>query len=106
MEVIKEVGIDISLHVPTHVNTYLDQELDYVITVCGGENESCPPFTGKVGKYLHVGFDNSLHAIGSQEFIEMEFPRVRDGIKNAFARFYITEIRKEDLPACSCGGGC
>ena len=54
----KEDGIDISLHVPTHVNTYLDQEWDYVITVCGGENESCPPFTGKVGKYLHVGFDD------------------------------------------------
>lgn len=36
VEVMKEVGIDISSHVPTHVNTYLDQEWDYVITVCGG----------------------------------------------------------------------
>jgi protein-tyrosine-phosphatase len=35
VEVMKEVGIDISSHVPTHVNTYLDQEWDYVITVCG-----------------------------------------------------------------------
>lgn len=41
VEVMKEAGIDISSHVPTHVNTYLDQEWDYVITVCGGANESC-----------------------------------------------------------------
>lgn len=52
VEVMKEVGIDISSHVPTHVNTYLDQEWDYVITVCGGANESCPAFIGKVGKRL------------------------------------------------------
>ena len=97
---------DISSHVPTHVNTYLDQEWDYVITVCGGANESCPAFTGKVGKRLHIGFDDPSHATGTPEFIEAEFRRVRDEIKNAFARFYITEIRKEDLPACSCGGGC
>lgn len=55
VEVMKEVGIDISSHVPTHVNTYLDQEWDYVITVCGGANESCPAFIGKVGKRLHIG---------------------------------------------------
>ena len=35
VEMMKEVRIDISSHVPTHVNTYLDQEWDYVITVCG-----------------------------------------------------------------------
>ena len=70
VEVMREVGIDISSHVPTHVNTYLDQAWDYVITVCGGANESCPAFTGKVGKRLHIGFDDPSHAVGSQEFIE------------------------------------
>ena len=84
----KEVGIDISSHIPTHVNTYLDQEWDYVITVCGGANESCPAFRGKVGKRLHIGFDDPSHATGTQEFIDSEFHRVRDEIKEAFARFY------------------
>ena len=98
-----------------HVNTYLDQAWDYVITVCGGANESCPvftgkvgnescpAFTGKVGKRLHIGFDDPSHAVGSQEFIEAEFRRVRDEIRESFARFYITEIRKLELPRCSCG---
>ena len=49
MEMMKEVGIDISSHIPTHVNTYINQEWDYVITVCGDANESCPTFIGKVG---------------------------------------------------------
>ena len=33
---------------PKSVNQYLGHEWDYVITVCGGANESCPMFTGKV----------------------------------------------------------
>ena len=58
VEVMKEAGIDISSHTPVSVRTYLDQAWDYVITVCGGANESCPAFTGKVGKRLHIGFDD------------------------------------------------
>lgn len=104
IEVMKETGIDISTHVPTHVNTYLNEAWDYVITVCSGANESCPAFAGKVCQRLHIGFDDPSHATGTPEFIDSEFRRVRDEIKNAFARFYITEIKKQELPKCSCGG--
>ena len=103
VEVMKEAGIDISDHVPTHVNTYLDQEWDYVITVCGEANESCPAFTGKVGKRLHIGFDDPSHAVGTPEFIDAEFHRVRDEIKKRFAEFYVKEIKMQELPKCSCG---
>lgn len=103
VEVMKEAGIDISDHVPTHVNTYLNQEWDYVITVCGGANESCPAFTGKVGKRLHIGFDDPSHAVGTPEFINAEFHRVRDEIKKRFAEFYVKEIKMQELPKCSCG---
>lgn len=103
VEVMKEAGIDISDHVPTHVNTYLNQEWDYVITVCGGANESCPAFTGKVGKRLHIGFDDPSHAVGTPEFIDAEFYRVRDEIKKRFAEFYVKEIKMQELPKCSCG---
>lgn len=79
-EVMQEVGIDISSHVPIHVNSYLDQEWDYVITVCGGAKENCPAFNGKVGKRLHIGFDDPSEAQGTAEFIDSEFRRVRDEI--------------------------
>jgi arsenate reductase len=68
-----------------------------VITVCGGANENCPAFIGKVGKRLHIGFDDPSHATGTAEFIDSEFHRVRDEIKDAFFRFYLTEIKKEKL---------
>lgn len=106
VEVMKEVGIDISSHVPTHVNTYLHQEWDYVITVCGGAHESCPMFTGNVRHRLHIGFDDPATATGTDEQITDKFRRVRDEIREKFAEFYITEIQKKELPKCTCGGNC
>ena len=102
VEVMKEVGIDISSHVPTHVNTYLHQEWDYVITVCGGAHESCPMFTGNVRHRLHIGFDDPATATGTDEQITDKFRRVRDEIREKFAEFYITEIQKKELPKCTC----
>jgi len=93
VEVMKEAGIDITSHVPTPVNTYLDKEWDYVITVRGGANESCSMFTAKVRNRLHIGFDDPSEAAGSPEFINSEFHRVRDEIKARFYQFYINHIQ-------------
>ena len=93
-KVMSEKGIDISHHTPKNVNLYLGQEWDYVITVCGGANESCPMFTGTVKHRLHIGFDDPSEAIGTPEFIESEFHRVRDEIKNRFYDFYLNELKK------------
>lgn len=101
-----EVGIDISHHTSDSVEDYLGEPWDYVITVCGGAAEACPTFTGNVKNRLHIGFDDPSHATGSAAFIENEFRRVRDEIKVRFAEFYIKEIKKQELPACSCGGRC
>lgn len=106
VEVMQEVGIDISSHVPTHVDSYLRQEWDYVIAVCGDADANCPAFSGKVGRRMHIGFDDPSRVTGTQDVIDAEFRRVRDEIRDAFARFYITEIQKKPLPKCSCGGNC
>lgn len=89
----KEAGIDISHHTSDSVEKYLDEEWDYVITVCGGANESCPAFTGKVKHRLHIGFDDPSHATGSDEFIWSEFLRVRDEIRAGFWKFYNENIK-------------
>ena len=93
VEVMAEAGIDISNHTPHKVAEYLGEEWDYVITVCGGANESCPMFTGKVKHRLHIGFDDPSHATGTPEFIAGEFRRVRDEIKTRFYDFYTTHHR-------------
>lgn len=88
VEAMKEIGLDISHHTSDSVDIYLSEEWDYVITVCGGANEVCPAFTGKVKNRLHIGFDDPSHAVGSEDFIKSEFRRVRDEIKEEFTKFY------------------
>ncbi|HBG58791.1 MAG TPA: protein tyrosine phosphatase [Porphyromonadaceae bacterium] len=94
VEVMKEAGIDISHHTSDSVDKYLDGEWDYVITVCGGANESCPAFMGKVKHRLHIGFDDPSDATGTPEFILSEYIRVRDEIKEEFHAFYVNHIRQ------------
>ncbi|MDR3705300.1 MAG: arsenate reductase ArsC [Paludibacteraceae bacterium] len=93
--VMKEAGIDISKHTSDSVQKYIKERWDYVITVCGGANESCPAFTGRVAHRLHIGFDDPSHATGTDEFIWSEFVRVRDEIKEGFYKFYEENIKPQ-----------
>ncbi len=87
-----EIGIDISGHSSDSVDKYLNDKWDYVSTVCGGANEACPTFTGKVKQRLHIGFDDPTDAVGTEEFVWSEYIRVRNEIKNAFYKLYTQEI--------------
>lgn len=96
VEVMKEAGVDISGHTSDSVDKYIGQTWDYVITVCGGANESCPTFTGKVKHRLHIGFDDPSDAAGSPEFIHSEYIRVRDEIKARFHELYVTKLKDHE----------
>jgi arsenate reductase len=91
--VMKEAGVDISHHTSDPVDKYLGKEWDFVITVCGGANEACPAFLGKVKHRLHIGFEDPSHVTGTDEFIWSEFRRVRDEIREGFWRFYEERIK-------------
>jgi len=90
--VMQEVGIDISHHVPAPVSQYLGEAWDFVITVCGGANESCPVFIGKVQQRLHFGFVDPSLEQGSPEHVKQVFHQVRDAIKARFHEFYDVQI--------------
>ena len=90
-----EIGIDISHHTSDPVDMYLHDEWDYVITVCGGANEVCPAFMGKVKHRLHIGFDDPSDAEGTEEFIWSEYIRVRDEIKEGFYKLYEEQIKPQ-----------
>lgn len=95
VKVMKEAGIDISHHTPKMVDQYINDEWDYVITVCDHANETCPLFTGKVKQRLHMGYEDPSHAKGSEEFILSEFYRIRDQIKNDFHKLYIEQLKPQ-----------
>ena len=86
IEVMKEIGIDISSHTSKHMNEFLDRKVETVITVCGNADQACPMFPGQVNRY-HWGFDDPAHANGSEEEIYAEFCRVRDQIKLVFEAY-------------------
>ncbi|MFA3781575.1 arsenate reductase ArsC [Melioribacteraceae bacterium 4301-Me] len=93
IQVMKEVGIDISNGIPENVEKYINQSFDYVITVCDNAKETCPVFIGKVGKQLHIGFEDPAEAKGTEEEILSVFRKVRDEIKKEFYQFYLNELK-------------
>ncbi len=93
--VMAEIGIDISHHTSDPVEMYLGEEWDYVITVCGGANEVCPTFSGQVKHRIHNGFDDPYEAVGTEAFIQSEYLRVRDEIKESFEQFYQEELKPQ-----------
>lgn len=97
VDVMKKAGIDISHHIPKSVEQYLNEEWDYVITVCDSANETCPVFPGKVRHRLHIDFDDPSKANGSYVEIINEFYRVRNEIRDEFYKLYESELRNKLL---------
>lgn len=95
IKVMAEAGIDISGHYPKPVDIYMNDEWDYVITVCDQAKETCPVFTGKVKHRLHMPYIDPSFLEGTDEFILEEFYKVRDQIKNDFYKLYIEKIKPE-----------
>ena len=83
VQVMAEAGVDISAHRSKHVRELADVPFDYVVTVCGHANETCPMFPGKT-KVVHVGFDDppqlAKDARDEEEALG-HYRRVRDEIR-------------------------
>lgn len=87
IQVMKELGIDMSDHRPRKVDDFLNDSFDYVITVCGHAREHCPVFSGEVKKQVHIGFEDPAEATGTEEQILLEFRRIRDQIRDRMQAF-------------------
>jgi len=83
IEVLNEIGIDISGHRSKHLDEFLNAGIDTVITVCDHANESCPIFPGKVRRH-HYGFDDPPKAARPGESEIDAFRRIRDQIPMVF----------------------
>ena len=81
--VMKEIGIDISGHRSKHLDEFLGEDVETVITVCGNADQACPMFPGQVNRH-HWGFDDPAHATGTEEEQVAVFRRVRDELRFTF----------------------
>jgi len=90
IEVMKEIGINISRNQSKNLTAFDGQSFDYVITLCGSANETCPLYIGGAKK-KHIGFDDPAKAQGTKEEVLREFRRVRDEIKEKLTTFFQAE---------------
>jgi arsenate reductase len=89
IEVMQELGVDISGHRSKSVDEFAGQEFTYVITVCDSARETCPVFPGRAQR-LHWSFEDPAAASGSAEEQKAVFRRVRDQIADQLRNF--TEV--------------
>ena len=80
IKVMKEAGIDVASHHSKSVDSFLDQDFDYVVTVCDHANETCPFFPGGK-KRVHKGFQDPSAIEGTEEEKLTGFRRIRDEIR-------------------------
>jgi len=80
IEVMKEIGIDLSKHYSKSIEEFSDEKFDFVVTVCNTAKETCPFFPGK--KIIHKAFDDPSSFEGSIEDTLSVFRGTRDEIKN------------------------
>jgi arsenate reductase (thioredoxin) len=83
VQVMADVGIDLSTQQPKSLDTVQHVPFDYVITVCSAAHETCPVFPGRA-RIVHRGFDDPPRLTAeakSQEEALGHYVRVRDEIK-------------------------
>jgi arsenate reductase (thioredoxin) len=83
VQVMADVGIDISAQAPKSLDAVVHLPFDYVVTVCDDAHEACPVFPGRA-RVVHRGFDDpprlAAEATSAEEALG-HYGRVRDEIK-------------------------
>jgi arsenate reductase len=95
VQVMAELGIDISGHRSKAVDEFRDVSLDLVLTVCDDAAESCPLWLGS-GKTEHIGFPDPAQAAGSDLDRLLVFRTVRDAIRHKVLALLKEEIESND----------
>ncbi|MEJ2354549.1 MAG: arsenate reductase ArsC, partial [candidate division WOR-3 bacterium] len=87
IKVMREIGIDISKQYSKNIKDFINDDFDYVITLCGGAKESCPFFPGGKQQF-HKDFEDPSSFSGSEEEILDKFRETRDALKEWVENFF------------------
>ena len=92
IEVMREVGVDLTEHESKSVEGFRERPFDLVITVCDSVAENCPLWLG-TGKVVHIGFPDPAAAVGSHEEKTAVFRQVR----NAMQQRLLAHLREQSV---------
>ncbi|NNF07248.1 MAG: arsenate reductase ArsC [Candidatus Eisenbacteria bacterium] len=90
IEVMGEIGIDISKNESKHLDQYLTEKIDIVVTVCDNAKESCPIFPG-AREVLHWPFEDPADFEGDEASTLQKFREIRDQIQSRIKDYLTLE---------------
>jgi arsenate reductase len=90
IRVMEEIGIDISHQTSKSMEQFLNEDFDYIVTLCDHAAMSCPTFPGQA-KRLHWSLEDPAAAVGTIEQRLIVFRKIRDEIKTKIEEFLKTE---------------
>lgn len=80
VEVMAELGIDISANESKSIDRFAGEEFDLAVTVCDNAREACPVIPG-AKRMEHWSFDDPAAAEGTEEQRRQRFREIRDAIR-------------------------
>jgi arsenate reductase len=87
-----EIGLTVNTARPKHINEFVGQGFDLVVTVCDDAAENCPVWPGQ-GKRVHLGFPDPAKARGTDDEIRTVFRKTRDDIAQKILPLLDSEAR-------------
>jgi arsenate reductase (thioredoxin) len=92
IQVMAEIGIDISQQRSKSMDEFSDEQFDLAITLCDQAQRECPMFLA-ADRLIHMGFPDPAKATGTEAEIMDEFRKVRDDIRRQMVSFLREELR-------------
>lgn len=90
IEVMKEIGIDISMQTSTPVDEFLNQPFDIIITMCNAKGQPYPKIWDEAQKINWNLFDPS-EGISAQKDLLKALRELRDDIKTKVIEYFHIE---------------
>ena len=84
IKVMNEIGIDISNQKSKVIDPILLNSMDYIVTLCGDAEETCPVTPPHI-KRIHIPIEDPSKVRGSEEEVLSAFREKRDEIKEKIA---------------------
>jgi arsenate reductase len=94
IQVMAEIGIDISRHRSKSMDEFRDERFDLAVTLCDQAQRECPMFLA-ADRLVHMGFPDPATATGTEEEIIEEFRKVRDDIRQKMVPFLRNELKAQ-----------
>jgi arsenate reductase len=94
IQVMAEIGIDISRQRSKAMDELREDRFDLAITLCDQAQRECPMFLA-ADRLVHMGFPDPATATGTEEEIIEEFRKVRDDIRQKMVPFLRNELKAQ-----------